>query len=398
MTAPWVRMPTSVLDVLIGMAEDIDGPWPVEAAIADLIRRQDLALHPFTPTKMISYREAAARWGWGEKRARLLIAAEDRWADPSKAVAWAVLRAGRSEGAAGAQEGRTEGAARTDEARESDKEGRSEGAAGAREGRSEGDTGVGSTTTTTTTTTVETETQGRPEQPEPSTPAWASGERLPTGVTRSALVAAVVACIAAVKAKPVNPDRCGTDAAQVLALWRKLERPPLDEFVADFTTVAKAAHHCPDPLFARDIRAVGWQGAKNREFDVTTIAVQARWSTRLDTAQQWQAKQRPAERKATQAVQVERQSIETSPELVGAWRGMIAALDYSDCGMSWIEACGLQALGEYVLIRAPSAYHIETIRMWWEQAITDHFDGRRVVFVEERRDQGSNVVQLRSQA
>jgi hypothetical protein len=87
----------------------------------------------------------------------------------------------------------------------------------------------------------------------------------------------------------VNPNRCGTAAKSVIGLWKALGSPPIDEFAADFVMVAEAAHRCPVGLFAKDIRAEGWAGGTDRQYDVSTIAVQARWDVRVLVARQWKA-------------------------------------------------------------------------------------------------------------
>lgn len=128
----------------------------------------------------------------------------------------------------------------------------------------------------------------RAEAARPSVPEWATkaAKRWQGGTARE-LAATVCRCIAEVRQTAADPKGPATAARTILALWRQLEMPPVDEFEADFRLVAHAAHHCPDRLFSRDIRAIGWQGGQDRQHDVATIAVQRRWTARLDAAREW---------------------------------------------------------------------------------------------------------------
>lgn len=103
----------------------------------------------------------------------------------------------------------------------------------------------------------------------------------------------VVRSIETVVQRTVNPDRCATDAPKVLALWRRLGRPPPAEFEADVAMVAHAARECPDRLFARDIRAEGWAEGRDRSRAVPTLLSQERWTERLDAARAWEAAGHP---------------------------------------------------------------------------------------------------------
>ena len=123
-------------------------------------------------------------------------------------------------------------------------------------------------------------------------PAWAEGKP-PARLTRQQYADTVVEAIRLIRRKQPNPDRCGTDAKAVRSLWRSLGWQPPAEFLADVGLVADAAHDCPDPLFARDIRAEGWTGGTDRSSSVATVCVQDRWTARLDRARQWRAGRLP---------------------------------------------------------------------------------------------------------
>lgn len=96
---------------------------------------------------------------------------------------------------------------------------------------------------------------------------------------------------------PVLPSKCATDAPLVLRLWRADGKRDPAEFAHDVVSVARAARWCPHPMFAREIRAEGWQGGTNRMRLVANICRQrppedsagASWSERLDEARTWEA-------------------------------------------------------------------------------------------------------------
>lgn len=82
------------------------GPDGIEAAIVELTSAgvpvpSVLAIADVRAmvreNRLRPYRDLATRWGWGEKRARLLLQNEARWEDPSGGIE------GRKKGAARAQ-------------------------------------------------------------------------------------------------------------------------------------------------------------------------------------------------------------------------------------------------------------------------------------------------------
>ena len=90
------------------------------------------------------------------------------------------------------------------------------------------------------------------------------------------------------------PERAKGAASAVLKLWKALGWPAPAEFVADACLVARAAHRCPHPLFARDIRAEGWDRGTDRRRVPSTILVQSRWDDRLAEALRWRDAGEPA--------------------------------------------------------------------------------------------------------
>lgn len=138
----------------------------------------------------------------------------------------------------------------------------------------------------------------KPEPP-PVAPSWTPAANACGGHPRLDVAAMVVRCIEPVRGKLPNPARCGTDAKPILALWRCLGRPPPEEFAADFRTVAEWAALSPHPAAARDIRAEGWAEGQDRSRDVTTLARQDRWQSRLDAARAWEANGRTSTKPVT---------------------------------------------------------------------------------------------------
>lgn len=138
----------------------------------------------------------------------------------------------------------------------------------------------------------------------PGLPDWIQRERLPEGVTRRQLYEAVVEVLRAIREEgprpgehivPVDVEACGTDAVQVLKLWRKRRSKPLAEFVAGMRLVAEAARECPDGLFARDIRAEGWPDGTDRSRRVSTLCVQEKLVDRWVVAKAWKQEQAEAQ-------------------------------------------------------------------------------------------------------
>lgn len=123
-------------------------------------------------------------------------------------------------------------------------------------------------------------------------PDWCRKVNLPQGFDRDSVLAMVIDSIEAITGRPPDPARCATDAKSLLSLWRAVGRPPPEEFARDVELVAMAARDCPDPLFARDVRAEGWPDGVDRHRSVATLAVHRRWNERLEAARRWQAQER----------------------------------------------------------------------------------------------------------
>ena len=85
-----------------------------------------------------------------------------------------------------------------------------------------------------------------------------------------------------------------TTARAVCSLLRALEWPDLAEWSQDARQVAEAAHTCPHPLFARDVRAVGWPEGVDRSQSVSTLAASTRWEDRVRVALQWAEAGKPS--------------------------------------------------------------------------------------------------------
>lgn len=122
----------------------------------------------------------------------------------------------------------------------------------------------------------------------PTLPEWVPAAKACAPFDRRDVATMVVRCVEVTRGKLPNPDRCGTDSAPLIALWRKAGKQPPAEFAADFALVAEWARLSRDPMAARDIRAEGWDGGKDRHRDVTTLARQDRWASRLDAARSWE--------------------------------------------------------------------------------------------------------------
>lgn len=131
----------------------------------------------------------------------------------------------------------------------------------------------------------------------PPLPSWVPKDTKPYArADVAAMVLAIVAelrrPVASPMAEPapaVDAGRCKGDAKEVLAMWTYLERPPLGEYAADLIAVIRAARPggCPDPLFARDIRAEGWPTGRDRHRDIVTLCRRERWERRLEMARRW---------------------------------------------------------------------------------------------------------------
>lgn len=124
-----------------------------------------------------------------------------------------------------------------------------------------------------------------------------------SGGEPAAIEALVLGVLAVVRGKPVNPSRCGTDAKEILGLWRALDKPPPAELQAELMLVAEWARFSADRAAARDIRAEGWEGGTDRSRSLGTLCRRDRWGDRLAAAQAWDRKGRPGEPGRVQPIQ-----------------------------------------------------------------------------------------------
>lgn len=120
-----------------------------------------------------------------------------------------------------------------------------------------------------------------------------------TARARNGTDAMILRAVEAIRQRPVNPSRIGTDSKTILGLWVAEGKPDPAEFGADLVLVIAWARESPDPLAARDIRAEGWVGGTDRHRDLATICRRDRWGARLDAARRWDERgRRPADRSA----------------------------------------------------------------------------------------------------
>lgn len=164
----------------------------------------------------------------------------------------------------------------------------------------------------------------------PRMPAWVPNAKAAAPHDRRDVAAMVIRCIETTRGTLPNPDRCGTDAGPLLGLWRKLGKPPPEEFAAEFRAVAEWAALSLDRGAARDIRAEGWDGGKDRSRDIATLARQDRWGDRTAAAQAWEAKGRAEARPKTQEA--------TPPPLTPSQARRRASLDAIERAMHNLSA------------------------------------------------------------
>lgn len=123
-------------------------------------------------------------------------------------------------------------------------------------------------------------------------PGWVMGPAAAGNVPAAQLVASVVQCLGLITGRNHKPHRCGTDARLVLSLWKARGYPALELFAAEVELVARAARESANPLFARDVRGEGWDGAPDRSRSVDTLLRHKKWSERIDAARRWENRPR----------------------------------------------------------------------------------------------------------
>ena len=90
-----------------------------------------------------------------------------------------------------------------------------------------------------------------------------------------------LAVLSVLRAKTVT--RPSKMAAKDLKNFRSKTGATLEQVLL----VAEAFRTCPHPLFARDVRAEGWEGGTNRSESIKTLLVQSSWDDRLTAAEEW---------------------------------------------------------------------------------------------------------------
>lgn len=118
-------------------------------------------------------------------------------------------------------------------------------------------------------------------------PKWVSDEvKTAKGFTGAEILAGVVAVLDVLRKDPCDPKRCKSEASHVLKLWKAEERPPWSTLLAEARLVARGAREGRHGIFARDIRAEGWENGTDRRYDVDTLCVQGKWRKRVDHARE----------------------------------------------------------------------------------------------------------------
>ena len=112
--------------------------------------------------------------------------------------------------------------------------------------------------------------------------------------------AAIQGALEVMRGKPIAlATKCGSDAKSILSLWRAVEEPDFPEFGAELKLVAEAFQDCPDPIFARNVRAEDWPAGTNRKRHVSQLCRHDVFADRLDAARRWDDEGRPTTSAAT---------------------------------------------------------------------------------------------------
>lgn len=282
----WVPVPAD--DWFIQRAH-IQGEWPEVLVVLDLRFWEDNKA--CGGRKRPSLRDLGLTWGWSKSRVNRFIADREKWSDSFRE---------RDNG--GTLVGQQRDNSGTREPVNPDTFDGERDTSGTPAGHSWDNSG-----------TVLIETRARSPHPtptphndppsegvpatsgrsDPPLPKWARTTRVPPGVSKSDVVDLVVSARDAAVGKPGNPERAGTAARDVLGLWRAVGCPLIPAFRDELLLVIEAAKDCPDPLFARDIRAEGWPDGTDRHRDLSTLCRRDRWDVRLDAATRWHAAGRP---------------------------------------------------------------------------------------------------------
>ena len=262
-------------------------PLDADEVVADLRWWEDRVRCDRKVKRIPSLTKLSKRWGWSVKLVRKALHDVEGWAvavhlESSQAMVDAVTqRAPTFSGTKRAQEG-------MNRARNADENAGStvpEETEWARSGHGVGTHARGSSIAEAEIKAEPPTPKGeRPASPTISTTGWGD---TPKRVDRQAYAALTLRALAAITGSEPNPKRCKTDARRIWALARSLDWPDPAEFEAELLLVADAAKRCPLPLFARDIRAEGWNGGVDRSTHVSTVTVQSKFGDRLRAAQKW---------------------------------------------------------------------------------------------------------------
>ena len=84
------------------------------------------------------------------------------------------------------------------------------------------------------------------------------------------------------------------DGPTLLAFWGEIGAPEPSAFSQDLALVAEAFHLCPEPIFARYVRAQGVEDRfPNRESSMRELCNRSAWQDRLAAARLWNQRGRP---------------------------------------------------------------------------------------------------------
>lgn len=274
--------------------ESIPGPWPEVLVVTDLRFWADPKACGGRTRP--SLRVLGEVWGWSKSRVERFVGATDAWADPMRAPE---ERVGHQRDTRGTPVGQPRDTGPSNEADDSPPAGQPRDTGGTLVGQQR-DTPLGSRARTPHPTpstqeevsSLRSETECQAPAPDPASksdpvPGWAKGLALPAGVSRREVADLVVEVRDHVLGKPMGEGSAGSAAKVVLALWKARGSPLLSAFREELLLVVQAAKDCPDPRFARDVRAEGWAEGRDRSRDLATLCRIDRFDARLDTAQRW---------------------------------------------------------------------------------------------------------------
>jgi hypothetical protein len=294
----WVPMPADLWPLMVDRLQVLEEAWPEEACLFDLRWHVD-------QRKPIPGRPAlCARWGVTDRIARRLMADTGRWWDPARGPA----PTGRVQPVSNACPTDVQ---RVSNDRPADTQTNAETQAGMSSRCPADVQPMSSPCPADVHRRVDPPSPSPSHPPSPSpedergsapsadpkpdpAPAWATKAKRPKGVTPLALADAVSLCVAAIRG--TAGIAAASNAEPVVSLWGRLGQPPLADFIRDVDVVALAARECPEPMFARDIRAEGWADGTDRSRVVASVcrfgppprSQGATWDERVEAARRWE--------------------------------------------------------------------------------------------------------------